>query len=213
MKKIYKLLAAGCLLLAVVSLSSCLSDNDNNISDPEKEWKEWMEALNAEIAAAPGSYAGYMYYQADATSEKADSIEAVWDIVNDSLMVLRNVPTRLFVQKLPESQSTLKEAISAVNTVDVRVKIIYNVYYRSPLLFYVYPEPVTLNITVDGQPKTAVVNFMNFETANQSYGQVMVSDGRCAVNAFLENIVVDKSIVKTFSNYDYVYFNWFGKKR
>ena len=213
MKKIYKLLAAGCLLLAVVSLSSCLSDNDNNISDPEKEWKEWMEALNAEIAAAPGSYAGYMYYQAETTSAETDSIAAVWDIVNDSLMVLRNVPTRLFVQKLPESQSTLKEAISAVNTVDVRVKIIYNVYYRSPLLFYVYPEPVTLNITVDGQPKTAVVNFMNFETANQSYGQVMVSDGRCAVNMFLENIVVDKSIVKTFSNYDYVYLNWFGKKR
>ena len=212
MKKIYKLLAAGCLLLAVVSLSSCLSDNDDN-SDTEKKWKEWMEAFKAEVAASPGSYAGYMYYQAETTSAETDSIAAVWDIVNDSLMVLRNVPTRLFVQKLPESQSSLKEAISAVNTVDVRVKIIYNVYYRSPLLFYVYPEPVTLNITVDGQPKTAVVNFMNFETANQSYGQVMVSDGRCAVNAFLENIVVDKSIVKTFSNYDYVYFNWFGKKR
>lgn len=212
MKKIYKLLAAGCLLLAVVSLSSCLSDNDDN-SDTEKKWKEWMEAFKAEVAAAPGSYAGYMYYQAETTSAETDSIAAVWDIVNDSLMVLRNVPTRLFVQKLPESQSTLKEAISAVNTVDVLVKIIYNVYYRSPLFFYVYPEPVTLNITVDGQPKTAVVNFMNFETANQSYGQVMVSDGRCAVNMFLENIVVDKSIVKTFSNYDYVYLNWFGKKR
>ena len=212
MKKIYKLLAAGCLLLAVVSLSSCLSDNDDN-SDTEKKWKEWMEAFKAEVAAAPGSYAGYMYYQAETTSAETDSIAAVWDIVNDSLMVLRNVPTRLFVQKLPESQSSLKEAISAVNTVDVRVKIIYSVYYRSPLFFYVYPEPVTLNITVDGQPKTAVVNFMNFETANQSYGQVMVSDGRCAVNMFLENIVVDKSIVKTFSNYDYVYLNWFGKKR
>ena len=212
MKKIYKLLAAGCLLLAVVSLSSCLSDNDDN-SDAEKEWKEWYEAFKAEVAASHGPYAGYLYFQADATSEKVDSIAAEWDIANDSLMVLRNVPTRLFVQKLPESQSSLKEAISAVNTVDVRVKIIYNVYYRSPLLFYVYPEPVTLNITVDGQPKTAVVNFMNFETANQSYGQVMVSDGRCAVNAFLENIVVDKSIVKTFSNYDYVYLNWFGKKR
>ena len=212
MKKIYKLLAAGCLLLAVVSLSSCLSDNDDN-SDTEKKWKEWMEAFKAEVAASPGSYVGYMYYQADATSEKADSIEAVWDIVNDSLMVLRNVPTRLFVQKLPESQSSLKEAISALNTVDVRVKIVYNVYYKSPLLFYVYPEPVTMNITVDGQPKTAVVNFMNFETANQSYGQVMVSDGRCAVNVFLENIVVDKSIIKTYSNYDYVYLNWFGRRR
>lgn len=212
MKKMYKLLAAGCLLLAVVSLSSCLSDNDDN-SEAEKEWQEWYKGFQAEVAASHGPYAGYVYYQPDAKSEEVDSIAAEWDIANDSLMVLRNVPTRLFVQKLPENQSSLKEAILALNTVDVRVKIIFNVYYKSPLLFYVYPEPVTLNINVDGQPKTAVVNFMNFETANQSYGQVMVSDGRCAVNVFLENIVVDKSIVKTFSSYDYVYLNWFGRRR
>ena len=212
MKRIYKLLAAVCLLLAVVSLSSCLSDSDDN-SEAEKEWQEWYKGFQAEVAASHGPYAGYVYYQPDAKSEDVDSVAVEWDIANDSLMVLRNVPTRLFVQKLPESLSSLKEAISAVNTVDVRVKIMFNVYYKSPLLFYVYPEPVTLNISVDGQPKTAVVNFMNFETANQSYGQVMVSDGRCAVNVFLENIVVDKSIIKTYSNYDYVYLNWFGRRR
>ena len=214
MKKIFKLLAAGCLLLAVVSLSSCLGDSDNS-SDQEKEWKEWYEALLAEIAAAQGHYAGFVYYQPDVTSAKLDSVAAEWDIVSDSVIELRGVPTRLFVEKMADNEvnTPLKEAISAVGTVNMQIKIIYDVYYKSPLLFYLYPEPVTLNVNVEGQDKTVDVNFHSTYTDSRSYGQTLVSNGECLLKMYPKSIVVDKSAVQYFNSSDYAYLYWYGKKR
>lgn len=213
MKKIYKLLAAGCLLLAVVSLSSCLSDSDNNNSDPEKEWKEWIDAVKAEIAAAVGNYAGYVYYQPDVMVSQLDSVAVDWDIVSDSMMVLNRVPAHLLVDKMPETYADLKEAVNAMGTVSVKLKIAYNVYYKSPLLYYVYPEPVKLNVDVDGQTKAVEVDFFNTETNTQSFGQVLVSDGKCLVKLYPKTVRIDGASVKSFDSLDYAYLYWLGKKR
>lgn len=214
MKKNIKLFSVMLGCLAVMALSSCLGDNDNT-SDQEKEWKEWYEGLLAEIAAAQGHYAGFVYYQPDVTSAKLDSVAAEWDIVNDSVIELRGVPTRLFVEKMPdnEANSALKEAINAVGTVNMQIKIVYDAYYKSPLLFYLYPEPVTLNVTVDGQDKTVDVNFHSSYTDNRSYGQTLVSNGECLLRMYPKSIVVDKIAVQYFNSSDYAYLYWYGKKR
>lgn len=212
MKKIFKLLAAGCLLLAVVSLSSCLSDNDDN-SNAEEQWKEWYESLLKEVAASHGHYAGYVYYQPSVMSTELDSVAAEWDIVSDSIVELRGVPTRLFVEKLPENQTALKDAVSAVGTVNMQVKIIFDVNYQSPLLFYLYPEPVTLNVNVDGQAQTVIVNFNSSYTESKCYGHFLMSDGRCLLRMYPKSIVVDKNTVKYFNSSDYAYLYWLGKKQ
>ena len=154
MKKNIKLFSMMLSCLAIMALSSCLGDNDNNL-DQEKEWKEWYEGLLAEIAAAQGHYAGFVYYQSDVTTAKLDSVAAEWDVVSDSVIELRGVPTRLFVEKMSDSEANVafKEAISAVGTVNMQIKTIYDAYYKSPLLFYLYPEPVTLNVIVSPIPR------------------------------------------------------------
>lgn len=212
MKKNFKLFSIMLGCLAVMALSSCLSDNDDN-SDKEKEWNEWYQGFLTEVAASHGNYAGYIYYQPNQKEVKQDSVAGEWAIVNDSILELHAVPTRLFVEKLPENQSALKEAVSAVGTVEMRVKIYYYSYYKSPLLFFVYPEPVKLNVTVEGQEKTVVVNFHDYETDNQSFGQFMMSDGQCLVKVFPKSIVVDKETIKFFTSSDYAFLIWYGKKR
>ena len=212
MKKNIKLFSTLLCCLAVMALSSCLGDSDS-AADAEKEWKEWYEGFRAEVAASMGNYAGYVYFQPDVKTATLDSVAVQWDIISDSVIVLRDVPTRLFAQKLPENQSSIKEAINAVKTMDMRLKIVFDAYYKSPLLFYVFPEPVTMNITVDGQPKTAVVNFMNYNTADQSFGQVLVSNGQCLIKVYPDNIVVDNSPIKAFNSTDYAFLYWLGKKR
>ena len=212
MKKIFRLLAACCLLSAVVSLSSCLSDSNDNY-DAEKEWEEWMQAFRAEVAASHGSYVGYVYYRPDVKKDSLDSVAVDWDIVNDSLLVLRHVPTRLFVEKLSEKHASLKEAVSEVGTVNVQVKIAFNAYYKSPLLFYIYPEPVKMNVNVDGETKSVVVNFYDTEANTQSFGQCMVSTNQSLVRVYPKNITLDGIGVKSFDTIDYAYLYWLGKKQ
>lgn len=212
MKKIFKLLAAGCLLLAVVSLSSCLSESNDN-SNVEREWQEWVKAFQAEVLAAHGNYAGFIYYQPDTKVSELDSVAAEWNIVSDTILVLNRVPTSLFVEKLSEKQQEIKDAISAVGTADIQVKIGFNVYYKSPLLFYVYPEPVKLNITIGGQHKTAIVNFYDTEYYDQTFGQCLVISGQCLVRLIPKSIVVDGVGVKNFDTIDYAQLYWLGKKR
>lgn len=214
MKKNIKLFSMMLSCLAIMALSSCLGDNDNN-SDQEKEWKEWYEGLLAEIAAAQGHYAGFVYYQSDVTTAKLDSVAAEWDVVSDSVIELRGVPTRLFVEKMSDSEANvaLKEAISAVGTVNMQIKTIYDAYYKSPLLFYLYPEPVTLNVNVGGQNKTVDVNFHSSYTENKCFGQILVSNGECLLKLYPQSIVVDNSTVKYFNSSDCAYLYWFGQKR
>lgn len=211
MKKNFKLFSMLLGCLAVLSLSSCLSDSNDNY-DAEKEWEEWMKAFRAEVAASHGSYAGYVYYRPDAKSEALDSVAVEWDIVNDSLLVLRRVPTRLFVEKLPEKHASLKEAVSEVGTVNVQVKIAFNAYYKSPLVFYIYPEPVKMDVNVDGEKKAVVINFYDTETNTQSFGQCMVSTSQSLVRLYPKGITLDGIGVKSFDTIDYAYLYWLGKK-
>ena len=212
MKKNIKLFSMLLGCLAVMALSSCLSESNDN-SDQEKEWKEWMEAFKAEVLASHGSYGGFVYYQPDVKSEEQDSVAVEWEIVNDSMMVLQRVPTRLFVEKLSEKHASLKEAVSAVGTVNVPVKIAFNAYYKSPLVFYIYPEPVKLNVNVDGETKAVVISFYDTETYTQSFGQCMVSTSQSLVRVYPKGITQDGVGVKSFDPIDYAYLYWLGKKR
>ena len=213
MKKNIKLFSMTLCCLAVMALSSCLSSNDDDNKNQEKEWQEWVKAFQAEVLAAQGSYAGYMYFQPDEKVSALDSIAAEWDIVSDSVLELRGVPTSLLVDRLSEKHQALKDAIIALGTVNMQVKIGFNVYYKSPLLFYVYPEPVTMNVNVDGENKTVVVNFYNTETNTQSFGQCLVSDGSCLLRLYPKDITEDGKGVKSFTTIDYAFIYWLGKKR
>ena len=213
MKKNIKLFSMTLCCLAVMALSSCLSSNDDDNKNQEKEWQDWVKAFQAEVLAAHGSYAGYMYFQPDEKVSALDSIAAEWDIVSDSVLELRGVPTSLLVDRLSEKHQALKDAIIALGTVNMQVKIGFNVYYKSPLLFYVYPEPVTMNVNVDGENKTVVVNFYNTETNTQSFGQCLVSDGSCLLRLYPKDITEDGKGVKSFTTIDYAFIYWLGKKR
>lgn len=213
MKKNIKLFSMMLGCLAVMALSSCLSSNDDDNKNQEREWQEWVKAFQAEVLAAQGSYAGYMYFQPDEKVSALDSIAAEWDIVSDSVLELRGVPTSLLVDRLSEKHQALKDAVIALGTVNMQVKIGFNVYYKSPLLFYVYPEPVTMNVNVDGENKTVVVNFYNTETNTQSFGQCLVSDGSCLLRLYPKDITEDGKGVKSFTTIDYAFIYWLGKKR
>jgi len=210
MKKSIKLFSMLLACLAMLLMSSCLGDDDND--SKEKEWQEWLEDLQKEVVSSYGNYSGYVYFQPDVTVEKLDSVAATWSVVNDSTIDLRGVPASLLVDKMPEQLSSLKEAIAAKGTVNIEVQTIYNLYYMSPVYFYVYPKPVNLLVTIDGEERSVVINFKTSGTESSSYGQYLMSNGRSLIKLYPESVVVNKNTVAQFNSASCAFLYWLGQK-
>jgi hypothetical protein len=212
MKKTMKLMSIimlGCM--TVLMMASCLSGDDNDSQDTE--WQEWINGVKTQITASRGDYTGYIYYQPQVASQEVDSVAAEWTIINDSAVVLRHVPTSLLVDKLPVRLSAVKEAVSAIGTVGIDVGIVFSAYYQSPIVFSVSPAPVTLKVMVDGQEKTVVIHFHDYDSNSSSYGQFLMSNSNCLIKVYLKDVVVDGNLEVSYSSADYAFLYWLGKKR
>ena len=215
--KLFKVFGILTVLMMTVSLSSCMKNDDSD--DLETKWEKWVEQVNTEIKASVGSYEGKLYTLSNASTEtetKLDTIAAAWRINNDSTLDLLDVPTELLVKKMPESQKTLQEAVSSAANVNIHVQMLYNYYYCSPLVMYVYPQYVTFPIEYEGATHQVKIYFRSTETASASLAQYMMKDDtgyvhKCMVELFPESLYMDDKCQALFS--EDAYLVWLGEKK
>lgn len=205
------------ILAMTVSLSSCVKNGDDD--DLDKKWEEWMQDVKTEIKASYGSYEGKLYTMSSESTEeevKKDEMDATWMLNNDSTIDLQNVPAALLVKQLPESKKELKEAISNVGNINIHVQMLYNYYYHSPLLMYVYPQYVTFPITYDGGTHQVEVTFYTTEEASGTYAEYMMKDGDTYVHKniiylFPKNLWMDNKLQAEFTSAAFLV--WLGAKK
>ena len=217
--KLMKVFGIVSILVMTVSLSSCVKNGDDD--DLETKWEKWMQDVKTEIKASYGSYEGKLYTMssestADDEEIKKDEIDATWMLNNDSTVDLQNVPAALLVNQLPESKKELKEAISNVGNINIHVQMVYNYYYHSPLLMYVYPQHVTFPISYDGGTHQVEVTFYTTEEASGTYAEYMMKDGETYVHKniiylFPKNLWVDNKLQAEFTSAAFLV--WLGAKR
>ena len=215
--KLFKVFGILAVLVMTVSLSSCMKNDDSD--DLETKWENWINQVNTEIKASVGSYDGKLYTLSNASAEaetKYDSIAAAWRINNDSTLDLLNVPAGLLVKKMPESQKALQEAVSSAANVNIHVQMVYNYYYCSPLVMYLYPQYVTFPIEYEGATHQVKISFRSTETASASLAQYMMKDDtgyvhKCMVELYPESLYMDDKLQAQFTANAYLI--WLGAKK
>lgn len=198
----------GCL--AVLMTASCNKTEDNTKEQQEK-WEQWLKELQAEITAMHGDYEGYIYYQKTSNSQEADSVAARWSVINDSTIMLTNVPTELIARKISDSQPELKQALLDAGTIDVTVQVGYNSYMRSPIAFYLYPKAVQSTLPISGTPNKVVINFYNYNEYKNTVGQFLVSTGEILFDLYPQTVTVEGQVRASF--YQDAILNYYGKKK
>ena len=205
------------VLMMTVGLSSCVKTDDGD--DLNKKWQEWVEQVDTEIKASVGTYEGKLYSQSNESTEEdiqLDEIDATWRINADSTLDLLNVPVELLVKKMPESQKALHDAVCTKGNVEIHVKMVYNYYYHSPLVMYVYPQYVTFPVEYEGASHQVKIYIRSTETATNSLAQYMMKNDtgyvhECMVQLYPESLYMDDKLQTQFSAEAYLI--WLGAKK
>ena len=109
-------------MLAAVSLTSCLKDNDDSNTGLSKAEKEYCANI------VKGSYTGNLIYAAkniQNVNDVTDTLSVSWSITSDSTLTIHNFPSHLLAENI--SDKTLKEAIAnLINPVSPCYKLQFN---------------------------------------------------------------------------------------
>ena len=211
--KLFKVFAFMTVLMMTVGLSSCVKSGDSDTL--ESKWEEWLKEVQTEINASAGSYSGYLYYQSDQSENKLDSVDAVWNLNNDSTLDFQNVPIEVLVKHMPESQKDLQTAVINAGRINIHVKLVYDYYYCSPLVMYVYPQYITFPVDYDGATRQVKISFRTSETTSDSYAKYMMKDDygyvhKCLVGLYPESLYLDGKLQTQFTADSYLI--WLGAK-
>ena len=198
----------GCM--AVLMTASC-NKADDNTEEQQKKWNEWIAELQKEIRAMPGDYQGQIFFLKSAAPQETDSVAAQWSVANDSTIILTGLPTDLIARNISDSHPALKQALTDAHTMDVTVKIGYNLYQRTPIAFYLYPQPVSMTLDINGTPNKVTVEFKDYNTDSRAYGQFLAPTGEILMNYYPKSIAVEGQVQEIFSQ-DAI-LKYYGKKK
>ena len=96
-------LVLGCM--TVLSLSSCLKDDDSNNNGLS------ASDVNQCLNIVRGDYTGHMLYLTDLNRQTADTVDVNWSITsNDTTLTVNNFPTAAFTHYL--SNKDLRDAVA-----------------------------------------------------------------------------------------------------
>ena len=189
----------GCV--AALTMTSCLKED--NTEENQKKWEEWQKEVDTERQAMIGDYNGKLYYFVSPTSKEADSLSVQWSVASDSVVVLKNVPLKQIVGTMVGTNSeALRDSIAKMGNVNLKAKLYVNYNYQSPIVMYVFPDPVVVqDVVVGGQQVDAVINFDTYETSsnNASYAKFMMSTGEMQVVLYPKEVVVGNTSKGYFS--------------
>lgn len=159
-------------LLAGLSLTACLGDDDNSnapkvLTDAEKA---------AQLSAISGDYEGQVFFSND-TIMRTDSLEVSWRITAmDSMLTIRNFPVRILANGIVNT-----EARSILNTDSREMLHAYIIPYANNYgteghyTFLIIPKEGTFSFTVEKdevehQVKVVFAQSMTAQSSLQGYG-------------------------------------------
>lgn len=159
MKKLRFVTMACCM--AAMGLTSCINDNDDSSRELSKE--ELAYCLNT----VKGTYQGDLIYIAKNVkdiSDNTDTLKISWNIANDSIMTIKDFPTRLLTANI--SDEKLKAALAEAPNQDIKCRIGF--INASPVQYLINPNTPSYNINYDGSEHKIQVAF--YANSTGSFG-------------------------------------------
>lgn len=183
MKKNKVLFWAACLF-SVLSFTSCLSDEENDVRNKQMTPAERVTAYNT----VRGSYNGKMKYFKYSTDGRrvTDSLNISCEVTGDTTLVLKNIPTSLLVDKVGNDK--LKAALSQLPAVNDTCRIGF--FQRDPVAFYLLPQSIVFkDLEYDGAKHE--VAFV-FRPITDSYAVYSSDKKRLFFQLYLAGYYIDK---------------------
>ena len=164
-----KMWAMACLVVASMSLSSCLNGNNNS----EEDWFGTPAERYQTFLTMKGNYAGKLYFPKGTDRDgkfESDSIVSHWRIINDSTMEIYNVPPQALTTFV--SDAALKTAINTSAPMTLNCKVLYTKpQYK---MFFAAPKTTEQPILLSGASHK--VKFFAQQFTNFSYGKRLDSN-------------------------------------
>ena len=186
-----KLLILVVALIATVSFTSCLND-DYETRRNRPTAAELKEATNP----IQGLYQGKLYRlinnERTGRTEKTDSANTSWEFKDDSVLVIKDVPSKLLAANV--TNSALKQAIEALPNQQVKCSV--SIFYVKPIQYFIIPFRVDLGqLTYDGKTHDVSISF--YFSEYYSYGNY-VSERKITILRLIEaGVVVDGVLDKS----------------
>ena len=156
-------------LLAAVSLTSCLKDNDDSNSGLSKAEKEYCANI------VKGNYTGSLIYAAKNikdVSDVTDTLAVSWTIANDSTMTIHNFPSRLLAENI--SDEALRSAIAEAPDQDIKCYIGF--ISKDPIQWLINPSAPCYNVQFEGAEHKVYVGF--YVNSTYSFGRYTSSTNK-----------------------------------
>ena len=164
-----KMWVMACLVVASMSLSSCLNGNNNS----EEDWFGTPAERYQTFLTMKGNYAGKLYFPKGTDRDgkfESDSIVSHWRIINDSTMEIYNVPPQALTTFV--NDAALKTAINASAPMTLKCKVLFTKpQYK---MFFAGPKPTEQPILLSGASHK--VKFFAQQFTNFSYGKRLDSN-------------------------------------
>lgn len=188
MKKI-KLFALILCCIASVSFVSC-SDNDDSGSNYQPPTTAQIKAAYESIK---GSYTGKLVYPTFSTAKSSvlDTLDTSWEISNDSMLVIKDFPTKALASNITDAK--LKEALANAPAQNLNCR--FGFYQVDPLVFLINPKTQKYTLNYDG--KTHEVLVVYYVNSSNSFGsinkdkvlQMQIAEGGIYVDGTLRHVL------------------------
>ena len=171
-------------LLAAVSLTSCLKDNDGSNSGLSKAEKEYCANI------VKGNYTGNLIYAAQNIqniNDVTDTLDISWSITSDSTLTIHNFPSRLLAENI--SDKTLKEAIASAPDQDINCAIGF--ITTNPIQWLINPSAPCYKLQFNGAEHKFYVAF--YANSTNSFGRYTSSTNNIEMQIIEGAIFMDNN--------------------
>ncbi|MCR5077781.1 MAG: DUF4840 domain-containing protein [Prevotella sp.] len=193
-----KLLSLAFCLLAAMSLTSCLGDDDEN-----KVTQLTPGEIKMAFNVIKGSYTGYVYFLSVDEKQKQvrDSVKATWEIPTDSTLIIKGFKSSLLAKNITDAK--MKTAIEALPDQDIPCRI--RIFQKDPIGFYVLPIVSPFKgLTYNAGKHDVQVAFWN---NTESFGVYDLAKNITEFRVIEAGVVVDGKASTVYSGYDTFVFS------
>lgn len=181
-------LLLGLSCVAVIGLTSCLGDSDDNNQGLTPQ--EVSQCYNA----IKGSYTGKLLCEInnpDDPKDYVDTLDIAWSVTSDTMVVINRFPQAVILDRIADNQ--IKEALQEADPAPLRAQIAF--YNVSPLSFLLYPYSVEYDIDLDGEAHKAVLSFW---VNTYSFGQYSSTEQIFRMQFMIAGLFLDKNTTRNY---------------
>lgn len=171
-----KILCVFCCM-AVIGLTSCLGDSDNNNQGLSPQ--EVSQCFNT----IKGNYTGKVLFEnlnPNDVYDYIDTLDIAWSVAADTTIVVNQFPQTVILDRISDQQ--MKEALEQAAPAPLKAKIGF--YESDPIRFMLYPYSVTYDVEYQDAPhKVSLAFWVNaysfgkFDTSSRVFQMQLMAAG------------------------------------